>query len=127
MSLAPLGTIIVVLAVAAVLGGTLLRLFGGLLFWVGALGLANGGRPAGLLLVGIGVGLWLLGRLHRCLRLGVLTFPTGGHAPAQRPSPRTGVRPTKRDVPTTDRKADIRALLGRALWCRRGRGGTGPA
>jgi hypothetical protein len=77
MSLATFGTIILVLAATAVLGGVLLRLAGALIFLAGALGLLGGGGPVGLLLVGLGAGLWLLGRAHRSLRSGVLTLPPG--------------------------------------------------
>jgi hypothetical protein len=96
VSLPTIGTIVLALAVAVVLGGALLRLGGGLLFWAGALGLTCGSGPLGLLLVGFGAGLWLLGRLHRSLQVGSPHLPDrrpgrlNGQAPARGPADRGG-------------------------------------
>ncbi|MBS1845669.1 MAG: hypothetical protein JST53_14730 [Actinobacteria bacterium] len=75
MSLPTLGSILLVLILAWTLGGALLRLGGLILILVGALCLALGGGPVGLLLIGLGAVLWALGQAHHALRHGTYRGP----------------------------------------------------
>lgn len=75
MTLSALGTIAVLLIVAWTLGGIALRLGGGLVFWVGLLGLVITGDGNGLFVAFIGALAWLAGQGHHALRHGAVKSP----------------------------------------------------
>lgn len=103
MTLPALGMIVVVLITAWTFGGIALRFGGGLVFWVGLVGLVVTGDRDGLLVAFLGALAWLAGRGHRILRhgaAGTLGGPAFGEAISlgrlsirvRRRDPREGLR-----------------------------------
>lgn len=78
MTVSALGTAAIVLVLAWTLGGVALRLAGGLVLWVGLLGLAVTGDADGLLVGIVGALAWLAGHWHYALRHGAYKSPLAG-------------------------------------------------